>query len=186
MGNDRDDKKFSYAAAPYNFIPFPDKVVYREGAENLTHEKIDKDLKSGYIDYSIKTLTPLFIDNGEGTFFNIGGKDIIPGSTVRGEIRSNCEILSNSYPEFIEDKKLWYRGAFAKDVLKEMYRKEVLSGENGRINEKVKAGYLTKQGSSWFITPAETHNNKYFKEIHESKLRNVYHVIEIGRASCRE
>lgn len=182
MGKDKNNKDFKYASAPYNFIPFPEKIVYRHKFEDaiLNHEQLYKKLetKTGYIDYSIEVKTPLFIGNGEGEFFKVDGEEVIPGSTVRGKIRSNCEILASSYPEFVEDKKLWYRGAFSKDVLNKMYKEEILSGENGKINEKVKAGYLIRQGSKWFITPAQTHNDKYFKEIHESKLRDVYHVID--------
>lgn len=176
-----------YARAPYNFIPFPDKIFYRHVIskkyedENMgiisilpKHNSFKQNFKTGYIEYSIEVKSPLFISDGNGDFFKINGKCTIPGSTVRGKVRSNCETLSHSYPEFIGEKKLWYRGAFSNDVLKEIYKNQVLSGEKGRINEKVNGGYLTKKGSKWYIHPAEKHNNKSFAIVHESNLRKNF------------
>lgn len=190
---DKNQNKERYARAPYNFIPFPEKIVYRhtilskykdEEDKGITilpkHNVFEKGLKTGYIDYSINLETPLFISNGEeeSDFFKVNGKYTIPGSTVRGKVRSNAEVLACSYPEFIENKKLWFRGAFSKDVLKDMYKKVVLPDETGQISDYVKAGYLTRKGDKWLITPAKQINNKFFTEIHESKLRNQYRAID--------
>ncbi|HCL4546854.1 TIGR03986 family CRISPR-associated RAMP protein [Clostridium botulinum] len=192
MRNNSQNKE-RYAKAPYNFIPFPEKIFYRhtilpkyedKEGKGITilpkHNVFKKDLKTGYIDYSINVQTPLFISDGEkeSDFFKINGKYTIPGSTVRGKVRSNAEILSCSYPEFIENKKLWFRGAFSKDVLKDMYKEAVLPEKTGQISDNVKAGYLTRKGDKWFITPAKQVNNKFFTEIHESKLRNQYRIID--------
>ncbi|NCI18774.1 TIGR03986 family CRISPR-associated RAMP protein [Clostridium botulinum] len=192
MRNNSQNKE-RYAKAPYNFIPFPEKISYRhtilpkyedKEGKGITilpkHNVFKKDLKTGYIDYSINVQTPLFISDGEkeSDFFKINGKYTIPGSTVRGKVRSNAEILSCSYPEFIENKKLWFRGAFSKDVLKDMYKEAVLPEKTGQISDNVKAGYLTRKGDKWFITPAKQVNNKFFTEIHESKLRNQYRIID--------
>lgn len=185
--------KERYARAPYNFIPFPKKIFYRhtilpeyedKKGKGITvlpmHNVFEKGLKTGYIDYSINVETPLFISDGEkeSDFFKVNGEYRIPGSTIRGKVRSNAEILSCSYPEFIEDKKLWFRGAFSKDVLKDMYKEAVLPGKTGQISDYVKAGYLTRKGDKWLITPAKQINNKFFTEIHESKLRNQHRAID--------
>lgn len=192
MRNNNQNKE-RYAKAPYNFIPFPENIVYRhiilpkykdKEDKDITvlpkHNVFEKGLKTGYVDYSINVETPLFVSNGEkeSDFFKINGKYTIPGSTVRGKVRSNAEVLSCSYPEFIEDKRLWFRGAFSKDVLKDMYKEAVLSGETGQISDKVKAGYLIRRRDKWFIIPAKQENNKFFREIHESKLRNQYRTID--------
>lgn len=186
MRNNSQNKE-RYAKAPYNFIPFPEKIFYRhtilpkyeeKEGKGITilpkHNVFKKDLKTGYIDYSINVETPLFISDGEkeSDFFKVNGEYTIPGSTVRGKVRSNAEVLSCSYPEFIENKKLWFRGSFSKDVLKDMYKEDVLPEKTGQISDNVKAGYLTRKGDKWFITPAKQVNNKFFKEIHESKLEN--------------
>ena len=186
------ENKYEYASAPYNFIPFPDKVVYRhyikEYMDNLCedelddlksksidelpyHDKFYKNLKSGHIDYMIKTQTPMFIGDGSGNFFKVNDTYTIPGSTVRGKVRSSAEILSWSYPEFIEDKRLWYRGAFSDDVLKEIYRKVVLPEKDSKINDNVKAGYLTNENGQYKVISArEDKNHKTFRSIHEGEL----------------
>jgi CRISPR-associated protein (TIGR03986 family) len=186
------ENKYEYASAPYNFIPFPDKVVYRhyikeymdnscedelDDLKNKSidelpyHDKFYKDLKSGHVDYIIKTQTPMFIGDGSGNFFKVNDTYTIPGSTVRGKVRSNAEILSWSYPEFIEDKRLWYRGAFSDDVLKKIYRKVLLPEKNSKINDNVKAGYLTNENGQYKIISArEDKNHKTFRSIHEGEL----------------
>jgi len=190
---DNNQNKEKYAKAPYNFIPFPEKIFYRhtisseyedKKGKGITflpmHNVFEKGLKTGYIDYSIDVETPLFISDGEkeSDFFKVNGEYRIPGSTIRGKVRSNAEILSCSYPEFIEDKKLWFRGTFSKDILKDMYKKVVLPDETGQISDYVKAGYLTRKGDKWLITPAKQINNKFFIEIHESKLRKQHRAID--------
>ena len=47
MSKNGSNKNFNYASAPYNFIPFPDKVAYRHNINELTHDKFYKNLKSG-------------------------------------------------------------------------------------------------------------------------------------------
>lgn len=84
---------------PYNFVPLGkscSRSEYKKG--NLT----------GVIEYSLLTKTPLFIPdtesekvdaNGHRTFkfFSYGGdKPVIPGSEMRGMLRSYYEILTNS------------------------------------------------------------------------------------------
>lgn len=183
-------EKYEYASAPYNFIPLPEKVVYRHcvpiekinisdevkrkyGIDELpAHNNFDKKLKTGYIDYTITTKTPLFISNGKEEFFNINGEYVIPGATVRGKVRSNAEILSWSNPEFIKDSRLWYRGAFSADVLKILYKKFLFKKPDSTINDKVKAGYLVKRDGEFRIIPAEEDDKKSsFKEIHERYFR---------------
>lgn len=199
-GKNQKQYKYQYASAPYNFIPFPDKVVYRHkaikgkksneapedlkentAAENkneeekineLPHHNVFKsDLKTGYIEYSIDVETPLFIGDGKGEFFKVNNQYTIPGSTIRGKIRSNAEILSYAYPEFVEGKRLWYRGAFPGDVLKDLYKEKLLPEEDSKITDKVKAGYLTNDNGQYRITPAkEDIKHETFKQIHEKDL----------------
>lgn len=181
-----DKKKYEYASAPYNFIPFPEKVVYRHSIfecdrNNIiqgydidvlpSHDRFEANLKTGYIEYMIDVKTPLFISNGKREFFSVNGEYVIPGSTVRGKVRSNAEVLSWSNPEFIKDGKLWYRGAFSGDVLKKMYEEFLFPNENSKINDKVKAGYLINKYGEYKIIPAkEDAYQKSFKPVHEKNL----------------
>lgn len=197
--------RYKYASAPYNFIPLPEKVVYRhsipwEKSENTnetekilleiqnkygidklpTHDKFHRDLKTGYIDYTVTAKTPLFISNGNGEFFNINGNYSIPGSTIRGKVTTNAEILSWANPEFIRDDKLWYREIFNKNILKIMYSDFVNSNGEG-ITKAVKAGYITKKYNKYIIYPAKQNNKcESFEKVHESKLRRSYKKIHDG------
>ncbi|MCT4605540.1 MAG: TIGR03986 family CRISPR-associated RAMP protein [Marinisporobacter sp.] len=174
--NDKKGERTTYAKAPYNFIPFPEKVVYRYNSIDQIpkHHKFDEKYKSGYIEYTIEVETPLCISDGKDDFFKVNDTYAIPGSTVRGKIRSNAEILSCAYPRIVEDKTFWYRGVADQSNLRKEYWENVkLNDKNIKINDVVKAGYLSKQGEQLIITRAqEDENGHSFKLIHESKLRN--------------
>ncbi|URZ15117.1 TIGR03986 family type III CRISPR-associated RAMP protein [Clostridium felsineum] len=186
----------NYASAPYNFIPFPKSVVYRhfiEGCienedktklkakginELVYHDKFYSNLKTGYIDYKITTESPMFIGDGKGNFFKVNNECTIPGSTMRGRVRSNAEVLSCAYPEFINDKKMWYRAPFSngKDVLKILYNNTLFSKpKNPKITDKVKAGYLTNKNGKYTIIPAvEDEKGRSFRDINEGELRKRF------------
>ena len=193
-------KDYNYASAPYNFIPFPKKVVYRHkvskkneevvledlsvSGENICHNSYKENKKTGYIRYKIKVKTPTFIGDGKGEIFKINGQPVIPGSTIRGKIRSNAEILSCAYPEFVENKKLWYREVFSKGNLKTKYMNRI-KPDGAKIQERVKAGYLVKVGNAYRIIEAkEDENGHSFKEVNEYELRQavennkVHHGLE--------
>lgn len=111
---------------PYNFVP----LVGEKHAE--AEERQNDELQSGVITYSLWTKTPLFIpDTGDGAacredgeehksyeFFSYGtsGEDgtsevkpVIPGSEIRGMLRSNYEILTNSCMSVVDDEKVLNR-----------------------------------------------------------------------------
>lgn len=185
------------AKTPYNFIPFPEKVIYRYEnitelpkhdrrldtlkfyeTENQEKSKIQEKYNTGYIEYTVNTVTPLFISDGNGDFFKINNEYMIPGSTMRGRIRSNLEIISNSYPEYIENQKFWYRGLADKsNKLRneyDNYLRDLKSNKENNIEDSVAAGYLIKIGNKYKIIPAKKDRfNHSFVRIKESKLRNL-------------
>lgn len=183
------------AMTPYNFIPFPKNIVYRyEAFSDLpAHNKKDakeepEALKTGWIDYQVETLSPLFIGNGQGEFFNIDGDYKIPGSTMKGKIRANAEILSHAQPQFIDDQKFWYRGLADKSIkLREEYIKTLKnipdSSQIKSIEASVRAGYIQQKGSKYRIIPAkQDEKGCYFQRIKESRLRNM----KINSENCEE
>ena len=130
------------AKAPYNFVPinevvvqaefqnpeeFPSFVTYSHQTERYT----------GYIDLTIETLTPLYIwgminhlgkDNDEtreepAHFFSPGGIIKIPGSSIRGMVRTLGEIVSWSKFQLFEDKQLYYRAVADHSSLRDEYQK---------------------------------------------------------------
>jgi len=90
------------AKAPYNFVPLNQTVV--EVEQRPDFDKYHNDRYTGYIDIKIENLTPLYIRNSDKDedkdkqksyeFFNVDGKYIIPGSSIRGMIRTLVEIIS--------------------------------------------------------------------------------------------
>jgi len=177
-----------YARAPYNFIEFPDRVVYRYvSMKDLPkHNEFDKGLKTGYIEYEVKNLNSLFIGDGnEDTFFKIGEEYVIPGSTMRGKVRSNGEVLSFSYPKFVEDRRFFYRGLAGHKALRDEYSKKM---EGKSIEEKVRVGFLFKDSDGRYkIKPSKKikylqngkEEEKEFFTIDEFRLKKLLDKKEL-------
>lgn len=87
--------------APYNFVPFAEQPLRRyESAEKLpAHGRWYPELLSGEIRLRITAQTLIYIGNGEKEdnqvdfFHTASGQYAIPGSTLRGLIRENMQIL---------------------------------------------------------------------------------------------
>lgn len=170
------------AMTPYNFIPFPKKVIYRyDKFENLPSHGFQENnkLKSGCIEYTVESKSPLFIGSGNQEFFNIDGEYMIPGSSIRGRVRTNAEILSYAKPQFIGEQTFWYRALadkskkLNKEYIENLKNKNRLE-DNKSLEDVVQAGYLIKKGNRYEITPAKKDNkNRYFQRVGESRLRKM-------------
>jgi CRISPR-associated protein (TIGR03986 family) len=191
------DNKNPKARAPYNFVPFPNasNIVYRykNKSELPSHGyngSIIAELNTGWIEYTVANQTPLYIGNGNGEFFHINKEYMIPGSTMRGRIRANAEILSHAQPQFIDDQKFWYRGLADKcSNLRNQYNNHLknisVNRDESSIEDSVQAGYLSKVNGKYRIKPVKTDSKgRYFQSIHESRLRtmdiakqNVEHIF---------
>ena len=86
--------------APYNFVPFTGKkpfIRYGSPEELPPHDRILPELHSGEIRVTLRAETPVFISDGEKEdprfFRGPDGRRMIPGSTVRGMLRENLQIL---------------------------------------------------------------------------------------------
>ena len=125
--------------APFQFVPFSTKVLipYRSADELPRHDAILPNLKSGEIHISLRAETPIFVsdgkrypDNIQRFFRGANGKRMIPGSTLRGLLRENMQILGFGVirpGEDLEDYQIYYRemaGARTGSAgpLKERYR----------------------------------------------------------------
>lgn len=136
---------------PYNFVPLQEKKNKHNG---------DEKEYTGVINYSVYTKTPLFIPNtSNDDAFRMGVEEhksydffsyndlsevkdsvednycepVIPGSEIRGMLRSNFEILTNSCMSFVDDER-------------------VLSK---RTSEVFKAGVIKKNGENYELYAAE-------------------------------
>ena len=81
--------------APYNFVGVSEKVNKKDRIQ--PHNVIDGNLLDGKIEYEIEALTPICVEDGKGNFYrDCYGNLALPGSSVRGLVRSNVQILSCS------------------------------------------------------------------------------------------
>lgn len=82
--------------AAYNFVPIEDKYFEPDWSDLVSHDVPFKDGVSGTLNLKITANTPIFINSGKknGTYVTYNDKPYIPGSTLKGAIRSVLEILS--------------------------------------------------------------------------------------------
>lgn len=177
-----------YSKAPYNFIPLNEKVVEAEKVPDF--DRYYKDRYTGYIDLEIQTLTPIYIrdtltveeyrkrdemEKNKQTFINPdffgpGGILRIPGSSLRGMIRTLVEIVSFGKFETFEDKRLYYRGLADVSGLRKEYQSHMSSRDkNSKVAQyKMSAGILKKEGFNYFIIPS-----KSFRQIPKPEARKL-------------
>jgi len=164
-----------YVGAPYNFIDFPRRWIARfDGFDQLPpHDRYGGGLLSGSIELEWEAETPVFIKHGgqKGFFRNHQGF-AIPGSSVRGMIRSHVQILGMcNYRDDIENQWFMYRDIASKNkILKDQYQaslglasrnKQIAQlQERGSLPDKLKAGYVEKgEDGKYYIFPAQQDDN---------------------------
>jgi CRISPR-associated protein (TIGR03986 family) len=178
-------KKNVSAKAPYNFVPLNEQVLYPED-QKVSFDRYDPERNTGHIELVVKTLTPLMISKGvsiEGNksihdFVKIGNKNkpVIPGSSIRGLIRSLVGILSYSSlikNEHFMDHALFYRGV-ADRAFMGIYQDKFFDIQDD-FNYRPLAGYLSKNGNNYVIYPAELDSNS----VQYYKVRNTSYQITI-------
>lgn len=151
-----------YIGAPYNFVPFPNKV-YQYPKEKLAgHGQLSKELVTGELCYEVEAQTQIMVDNGKGEFHkDAKGRYAIPGSTMRGLIRNNVQILGLSgYEDDIDDYALMYRnvasGAEKKRYSQILGAKQIPIGAGANkctigVLSNVRAGYVKNEGGKYYI-----------------------------------
>lgn len=134
------------AVAPYNFIPFESGAV-------IPAFEDEEGIWSGKIVCSMTALTPLLVSgrqekanansSSECRFMCIDGHNILPGTSIKGMLRSLLKILSFSNMLPLADKPLFWRRVNRPD-----YRGLFSS-------EKVLGGYMRKEGASYVLIPVQ-------------------------------
>ncbi len=168
----------NYARAPYNFVPLPTdkKGEYNPlPGKTADHDRYDDKRHTGYFYVTLETITPLFVrgmltseevqagkeaKDHPGCFM-VNGKPVIPGSSLRGMIRSLVEIITFGKMHFVADALMLYRSVFGDDALVELYRGLVTEIKGSRHfvypHKRLKGGYLIRDSASesgWGIQPA--------------------------------
>ncbi|MBW4505451.1 MAG: TIGR03986 family CRISPR-associated RAMP protein [Scytonematopsis contorta HA4267-MV1] len=100
----------------------------------------------------------------------------ISGSSLRGMFRSLVEIISFSKIDRVSNQQyFFFRAVAAKkdDPLAIEYKKD--------IPKKIKAGYLSKIGISWYIRPAKIIENSSFIWVKEQDLSKMSTLIKMNQ-----
>ena len=169
MGKNEDTSKkttSSYVGAPYNFIPFSEvKSVYAAADQLPAHNSMENDLISGEIEYEMTAQTPIFTDDGNEHFHrDANGRYSIPGSSIRGLIRNNVQILGcASFNDDIDDYALMYRDVTNTEKAngnRAAKYDDILGVKDGKPMN-VKAGYMKKEGEKYFIYPTNAKGEYY-------------------------
>lgn len=152
-----------YVGAPYNFIPFTNNIFRYEEGKQTSHDDVSDELLSGKITYTITAETPIIVDDGTGHFCkNKDGKYAIPGSSIRGLIRNNVQILGlSSVKEDIDSYALMYRNVASGPKKERKRYAEVLGVDNNDVETRgiarnVKAGYLTLKAGKYYINEVKS------------------------------
>lgn len=172
------------AVATYNFVPFTRTVL----ASPLNDRKDDfqgylcsQKTYSGRLDLELKNLTPLFIGDGQNKdaedFFAPDGSPLIPGSSLRGMVRSLFKIVTAGAmrrEEDFTDRHLYFRCLMAPKKMPQLNElhayyanRMATEGTDPKTGEKktvkqTKPGFLYRlvQGSTYHIAPCRMESIK--------------------------
>lgn len=178
-------KPSKYVGAPYNFVKLSKQVIKKyDSADNMPgHDLISDELLSGEIEYTVTPETDIFIGGTDGKNFyrSDSGKLAIPGSSFRGLMRNNVQILGQcSIGDDIDDYRIMYRNIAGKGALKDYYTKilgvkskQTVGETNERttvsICENVKAGYLCRENGGYVIYGTDNSEK-------DANSRNYYYI----------
>ncbi|RIK36171.1 MAG: TIGR03986 family CRISPR-associated RAMP protein, partial [Chloroflexi bacterium] len=178
------DRPNRRARAPYNFVPLPEKVARADQdlASLPTHDRYHAGRLTGQIECRLVTQSPLYTRRAVSPqwwarwteqmdrlhlddeakryyaeFFQVeADKPLIPGSSLRGMVRSVLEIIAHGHVRWVADQPAFTFRAVAAartDPLSQPYDEII-----GRFTRNVRAGYLNYDArrDAWSIQPALT------------------------------
>lgn len=190
------------AVAPYNFVPITDRLIAFPESKNalLTgHDQYDENRLTGWIDVELETKSPIYVraplnldefdqeekskddkrtlHDAKPDFFYTDDPNapVIPGSSLRGMIRSLVEILSHGKLAPVPSDPLIYRAVGDTTSHGDAYRDQLFDSEPDKRHHympKFKGGYIRKKKNEndWFIQPAKEINGTTFGRINHKSI----------------
>jgi len=162
--------------APYNFVPLADKVVYPEWEKAVNHDVPFADSESGTISVRIKTHSPIFVKNGgemsvlgrPDNFFESNGDYYIPGSSIKGMLRSVMEVMSFGKigKNNVNDDRYSVRDFQNKDIYPML-----------DLAKEVNAAWLYKEGDKYYMQDCEAPGripHHWIDEFYKTNFRSFY------------
>ncbi|MBO8158998.1 MAG: TIGR03986 family CRISPR-associated RAMP protein [Thermosyntropha sp.] len=163
------------AKAPYNFVPLNKCVIAAQDIPDFDKFFV-RDRYSGYIELNMETKTPMYIRSQKSDFFSINNRPKIPGSSIRGMVRTLVETASFGKFSFYDNKRLYYRAVGDTSRLGQDYRKMFVN-ESDSCSYKFSAGIMKKKQNEYKIYPSKIINNTQIYRIDFSdlpaELRNI-------------
>ena len=107
---------------------------------------------------------------------------VIPGSSLRGMIRSLIEIISFGKIKLVSNQRLAFRAvADSQTSLGKEYRKYFANQPQDNLDFTIHAGYMIQQASNWKIRPASPRNQLPFdrekKDLHVLSNLEIWHGL---------
>lgn len=191
------------ARAPYNFIPLPEVVLTVPVADLPDQGIYDPELHTGYLDCELTTSSPVFVRAGLNEAQAKAGKEskdlpgffylddesqpVIPGSSLRGLLRTLVEIVTFSKIGAVSKTPLVYRSvggttnhdAHYRDMLMHLDKEETVGKNTKYYTPLMRGGYLEQTGPrDWAIRPAKEIGGATYAHIgiDEEKFRSLKRV----------
>ncbi|RIK36684.1 MAG: TIGR03986 family CRISPR-associated RAMP protein [Chloroflexi bacterium] len=189
------------ALAPYNFVPLPEQVVAVQSTVDHSRYHPQPERYTGLIHCTLTTASPFYTraaleradfkeskeskDKIEAFYVDPVTKDpVIPGSSLRGMVRTLVEIASFGKLDAVGETPLVYRAVGDITGHGDNYRKRLMQedmiGYNGsgkRVHQYtplMQAGYMKKlQGDRWQIEPAQKIGGVTFARINLDALERI-------------
>lgn len=176
---------------PYHFLPLDSEVPRKNVFKKKEEQKENREqLYTGEIQVELKIRTPLFIpdchgaENKEGEhktfeFFTYDGENpVIPGSSIRGMLRSMYEPLTNSCLSAVNlDEQLYRRsceyfkpGLLKRETVQGSVRYSLVSAEKAVVVNGIKDKEDIKEGKDSGVTRFEKKHEEEFKK-YEDKIK---------------
>lgn len=159
--------------APYNFVPVSDEVFFPEWAKSLSQDVPFSDGVNGTITLRIIAKSPVFVRNGHtkedkemstSTYRSFSktsdGKYFIPGTSIKGAVRSVLEIMSFGKIRLDKNRKFAQR-EWDNDNLYDLKRKQKEFNCGWLKWDKTTGYYIENCGSPYRI--AHTKLDQYFE-----------------------
>ena len=193
------------ALAPYNFVPLPETIISIDPEGLPDQGVYDENRQTGEIECVLTTESPVYIRcpltpeqfehqeqakdekapwrekiRNSPDFFYTDYTDPaktprIPGSSLRGMLRSLVEIGGYGKMEFVSGRRLVYRAVGDTSSHGATYRNRIMhddgegyNAEGKRCHQytpKVRAGYMEQCGGDWYIRPAQQVGGTSFARI---------------------
>jgi CRISPR-associated protein (TIGR03986 family) len=172
------------ATAPYNFVHCPQPVLADRWLDAAAPRY------SGALDARLAAETPLLV-SGVGlaadddtqnkeprTFRRQGDNYVIPGSSIKGLLRSTFEIVTASALRPVSSKRIPYRDVSNKDFYQEvMVERLQREGKAEAFASRSQAGFLVRRGKAYSIIPcsyAKIPHDLIFEHFQMGKDRDMW------------